>query len=95
MIDTNKINPCLALIPGSALRKACDAAQAQADAAPPTSQGTSFWGIPIPGSGWQRHFMFRMGEVVVGIAMIVVGIKAFTNGSPTTKVIVQAAKKVN
>lgn len=61
---------------------------------PSNSGGGSFFGIPLPGSDWLRHFMFRAAEVIVGVAMIVVGIKAFTSSSATTKVIVQQGSKV-
>lgn len=62
--------------------------------APTNSGGDSFFGIPLPSSDWWRHFIFRVAEVVVGVGMVVVGIKAFTNSSDTTKVIVSGAKKV-
>lgn len=62
--------------------------------AQPNSGGDSFFGIPLPSSDWWRHFIFRIAEVVVGVGMVVVGIKAFTNSSDTTKVIVSGAKKV-
>lgn len=67
----------------------------KAPGAPPsTSGGSSFFGIPLPGSDWWRHFIFRVGEVIVGLAMIVVGVKAMANSGDTTKIIVQNAKKV-
>lgn len=56
--------------------------------------GNSFLGIPLPSSDWWRHFLFRVGEVVVGTAMVIVGIKALANSGDTTKIIVQNAKKV-
>ena len=86
------IDPCKTLPPGK-LKDACNKAQQDVQNAPNTG-GRSFFGIPIPGSNWERHFMFRVGEVIVGIAMIVVGVKAFVNASPTTKVIVQTGKKL-
>jgi len=58
------------------------------------SSGSSFFGIPLPGSDWWRHFIFRIAEVVVGVGMVVVGVKAFATSSDTTKVIVSGAKKV-
>jgi len=63
--------------------------------APEQGGSNSFLGIPLPGSDFWRHFMFRAGEVIIGIALVVVGVKAFTNSSDTAKVIVQGAKKVN
>lgn len=95
-------------LPDTATQKACiqtnlglglDAQGNKIAGAPANSSGGSFFGIPIPGSDWQRHIMFRIGEVIVGIAMVVVGIKAFTNSGPTIKLITQTgskiAKKVN
>jgi hypothetical protein len=38
--------------------------------------------------------IFRIGEVVIGVAMVVVGIKALASSSDTTKIFVQGAKKV-
>lgn len=61
---------------------------------PDTGGGQSFLGIPLPGSDFWRHFMFRAGEVIIGIALVVVGVKAFAGSSDTTKIIVQGAKKV-
>lgn len=58
------------------------------------SGGSSFFGIPLPGSDWWRHFIFRIAEVVVGIGMVVVGVKSLANSGDTTKVIVSGAKKV-
>jgi hypothetical protein len=89
-----KIDPC-ALLPPGALKDACTKTQDQVNNSPPSSNGSSFFGIPIPGSDWMRHMMFRVGEVIVGIAMIVVGIKAFTSGSQTINVITKTAKKYN
>jgi len=60
----------------------------------PPSGGGSILGIPLPSSDWLRHMMFRAGEVIVGIAMIIVGVKAFTNSGDTIKVITSGAKKV-
>lgn len=62
--------------------------------AQPNSGGDSFFGIPLPSSDWWRHFIFRIAEVVVGVGMVVVGIKAFASSSDTTKIIVSGAKKV-
>jgi hypothetical protein len=62
--------------------------------AQPNSGGSTFFGIPLPSSDWWRHFIFRVAEVVVGVAMVVVGIKAFASSSDTTKIIVGGAKKV-
>jgi len=59
----------------------------------PDSSGGSFFGIPIPGSAWQRHIMFRAAEVIVGIAIIVAGVKAFTGSSQTVRIITEPAKK--
>jgi hypothetical protein len=87
------VDPCKLLPPGK-LKDACNKAQQDSQGVPQQGGG-SFFGIPIPGSDWQRHFMFRVGEVIVGIAMIVVGVKAFVNTSPTTKIIIQSAKKAN
>lgn len=56
--------------------------------------GSTFFGIPLPGSDWWRHMIFRVGEVVVGIAMVIVGVKALATSGDTTKVIVKGAKKV-
>jgi hypothetical protein len=47
-----------------------------------------------PGSDWWRHAAFRLVEVVVGIAMVVAAVKAFTSSSDTVKVISQGVKKV-
>lgn len=58
------------------------------------SSGSSFFGIPLPGSDWWRHFMFRVGEVVIGVTMVIVGVKALATSGDTTKVIVKGAKKV-
>lgn len=63
-------------------------------AAPPTNGNSSFLGIPIPGSDWWRHMMFRIGEVVLGIAMVVIGVKTFTTGSPTITLVNKTAKKL-
>jgi hypothetical protein len=60
----------------------------------PSGGGSSFFGIPLPGSDWWRHFIFRSAEVIVGVAMVIVGIKAMATSGDTTKVIVQGAKKV-
>jgi hypothetical protein len=62
--------------------------------APAPSSGNSIFGIPMPGSDWWRHFIFRSAEVIVGVAMVIVGIKALATSSDTTKVIVSNAKKV-
>jgi len=62
---------------------------------PQDTGGGSFFGIPLPGSAWWRHFMFRVAEVGIGVAVIVVGIKAFTSSSDTVKVTVNAAKKLD
>jgi hypothetical protein len=62
--------------------------------APQNTGGNSFFGIPLPSSDWWRHFIFRMAEVVVGVGMVIVGVKAFASSSDTTKVIVTGAKKV-
>lgn len=62
--------------------------------APDNSGGNSFLGIPLPSSDWWRHFIFRTGEVIIGLAMVIVGVKALANSGDTTKVIVQGAKKV-
>lgn len=59
------------------------------------SGGGSILGVPLPGSAWWRHFLFRLGEVVIGVAIVVVGIKGIMSGSETTKVVVQGAKTVN
>jgi len=95
-------NKCDLFPPGSAMQRACQKTFSEGPYAngqnPPVSGGGgggSFFGIPLPGSDWQRHFMFRAGEVIVGIAMIIVGVKAFVSASPTTKVIVQGARKAN
>jgi hypothetical protein len=61
---------------------------------PQNSGGDSFFGIPLPSSDWWRHFIFRSAEVIVGVGMVIAGIKAFTSSSDTTKVIVSGAKKV-
>jgi len=96
MVQFDPVNPCLALPP--VLKGPCQKTWDQAHAAPTapgTPSGNSFFGIPIPGSDWMRHLMFRAGEVIVGIAMIVVGIKALTNGSQTINVITKTARKYN
>lgn len=88
------VDPCRLLPPGK-LKDACQKAQADAQSGVPQQGGGSLFGIPLPGSDWLRHFVFRVGEVVIGIAMIIVGVKAFVSGSPTTKVVVQGVKKAN
>ena len=60
-----------------------------------TQGGGSILGIPLPGGAWWRHFMFRAGEVIIGIAIVVVGVKAFTGSSETIKVVGQGIKKVS
>lgn len=62
--------------------------------APQNTGGDSFFGIPLPSSDWWRHFLFRSAEVIVGIAMVIVGVKALATSGDTTKVIVSGAKKV-
>lgn len=57
--------------------------------------GGSLFGIPLPGSAWWRHFLFRMAEVGIGVAIVVVGVKAFTGSSETVKVTVAGAKKID
>lgn len=47
-----------------------------------------------PGSDWWRQSMFRVVEVVVGIAMVIAAVKAITSSSPTVKVVTQGVKKV-
>ena len=64
------------------------------EGATPNSGGSSIFGIPLPSSDWWRHFIFRAAEVIVGLGMVVVGIRAFATSSDTTKVIVTGAKKV-
>jgi hypothetical protein len=61
---------------------------------PNSPGGSTFFGIPLPSSDWWRHFMFRAGEVIIGVAMVIVGIKAMATSGDTTKVIVQGARKV-
>jgi len=61
---------------------------------PQDTGGGSFFGIPLPGSAWWRHFMFRVMEVGIGVAVIVVGVKAFTASSDTVKVSVEGGKKI-
>lgn len=60
----------------------------------PPSSGGSIFGVPLPGSDWQRHITFRIVEVIVGVAMIIAGVKALTSSSPTVKVIASGVKKV-
>lgn len=86
-------DPC-ALLPPGKMKDACLKAQKDVQNSPDTGGGSLF-GIQLPGSNWERHFMFRVGEVIIGIAMIVVGVRAFVNASPTTKIIVQTGKKLN
>lgn len=61
----------------------------------PSTGGGSFFGIPLPGSAWWRHFLFRAAEVGIGVAIVVVGIKAFTSSSETVKVSVAGVKAAN
>lgn len=61
----------------------------------PGNTGGSFFGVPLPSSAWERHLMFRIVEVVIGVAIVIVGVKAFTASSPTTKLIVQTGKKID
>lgn len=83
--------PC-ALLTGK-MKDACEKAQATV---PGNSDGTQSSGgiFSGPGSDWWRQAMFRMVEVVVGVAMIIVGVKALVSSSPTIKVVAQGAKKV-
>ena len=89
-------------LPDGALQKSCiatnlsegyDAQGNPIAGATPAPTGSSFFGIPLPGSSWTRHMMFRAGEIIVGIAMIIVGIKSFTSGNQTINVITKATKK--
>lgn len=61
---------------------------------PQNGGGDTFFGIPLPNSDWWRHFLFRVAEVIVGVAMVVVGVKSFAGSSDTTKTIVTGAKKI-
>lgn len=77
------------------MKVACENAQAQVpgsqDGNAPKSGGGIFSG---PGSDWWRQAMFRLVEVVVGIAMVIAAVKGLTGSSPTIKVVSQGVKKV-
>lgn len=98
------INPCILLPPGH-IKNSCMDTYNQANKLGPYAPGVT----PIPPSGGHsiydaltgsydplsvRHLVIRIAEVVIGLAMVVVGVKALISASPTTKVIVQGAKKV-
>lgn len=80
-------DPCQFL--SGAMKTACQNAQNYAQ-----NGGTSGGIFSGPGSDWWRHAFFRVIEVVVGTALVVVGVKAFISGSDTAKVVVQMGKKV-
>lgn len=81
--------PCAFLT--GALKDACDNAQKTVPGGSNSSSGGIFSG---PGSDWWRQAMFRVVEVVVGVAMVVAAVKALTGSSPTIKVVSQGVKKV-
>jgi hypothetical protein len=62
--------------------------------APTPTGGNSILGVPLPDSTWLRHFIFRTAEVIIGVAMVIVGVKSLASSGDTTKVIVSGAKKV-
>jgi len=47
-----------------------------------------------PGSDWWRQAMFRVVEVVVGVAMIIAAVKSLSSGSSTINVVTKGVKKV-
>lgn len=77
------------------MKDACEKAQATTPGAQDgNSQGTTGGIFSGPGSDWWRQAMFRVVEVVVGVAMVVAAVKALISSSPTVKVVTQGAKKV-
>lgn len=81
------MTPCELLT--GAMRTDCEKAQATVPGGP-NAGGGIFSG---PGSDWWRQAMFRVVEVVVGVAMVIAGVKALTSSSPTIKVVTQGVKK--
>lgn len=76
------------------MKTACENAQATVPGSSDGSTSGSSGGIfSGPGSDWWRQAMFRVVEVVVGIAMIIAGVKALTSSSPTINVVAKGVKK--
>lgn len=79
------------------MKEACEKAQATVPGEggqDGNSQGNSGGIFSGPGSDWWRQAMFRLVEVVVGVAMVIAGVKALVSSSSTVKVVTQGAKKV-
>lgn len=74
------------------MRDACDKAQQDAQGGNPAPWYSSLF--VSPGSDWWRHAVIRVAEVVIGVAMVIAGIRALTGGSGTVKVLVEGGKKV-
>jgi hypothetical protein len=84
--------PC-ALLTG-AVKTACENAQATVPGNNGTTGSSGSSGIfSGPGSDWWRHAMFRIVEVIVGIAMVIAGAKALTASSSTVNVVAKGVKK--
>jgi len=81
--------PCAFLT--GALKDACEKAQTTVPGGSNSSPGGIISG---PGSDWWRQAMFRVVEVVVGVAMVIAAVKALTSSSATVKVVSQGVKKV-
>lgn len=75
------------------MKESCEKAQATVpgDQSGNTSGGSGgiFSG---PGSDWWRQAMFRIVEVVVGVAMVIAAVRGLVSSSPTVKVISQGVK---
>lgn len=77
------------------MKTACENAQATVPGGSDGNTSKSGGGVfSGPGSDWWRQAMFRVVEVVVGVAMVIAAVKALTSASPTVKVVSQGIKKV-
>lgn len=47
-----------------------------------------------PGSDWWRHAVLRVVEVVVGVAVVIVGVRTLARGSETVNVVASGVRKV-
>lgn len=77
------------------MKTACENAQATVPGSGDgNTSGTSGGFLSGPGSDWWRQAMFRVVEVVVGVAMIIAAVKAMVSSSPTVNVVAKGVKKV-